>query len=424
MKKKSLIGMLIAFFCIGVGIACANARNVPASLKQGPFTEFRLTPDEATTEMEFGRSVAIDGDLVAVGMGGDGAVGSVYLYKRRGMTYVLEAKLDYPDSDTIPATCPEEDAGNCPEFGRTVAIQGNMVFVGARFAQADEVQGAGAVYVFRKHGKLWRYEDKIVSPSPEQGDNFGRALAIQGRLLVVTARKSALEEGAAYVFVNRRGDWICQEVLVASDSTEGAYFGQSVDIQGGVIAIGARNADPLGAGGFYLFRRSGDGWMEIAKVTPEGGKKNDQYGFTIAMAGNTIVVGSRRADLDTATGTLTDAGAVYVYSLKGGSVRLVTKLSASDASEKDEFGQSVAIAGDVIAVGAWKDDNQKGSIYLFHRVGGEWIQTDKITASDGMAGDEFGYSLSAFGNRMVTGAHKADFVSKDAGAAYVLPMHP
>ncbi len=162
--------------------------------------------------------------------------------------------------------------------------------------------------------------------------------------------------------------------------------------------------------------------MEIAKVTPADGQYEDQYGFAIVISGDTIVVGARRADLSTLK---TNTGAVYVYSLKGDSVELVTKLTPSDASKGDEFGQSVAIAGDVIAVGAWKDDNRQGSIYLFTRMGGEWVETDKITASDGVAGDEFGYSLSAFGNRIVTGAHFAQVESlKKAGAAYVVSIKP
>jgi len=416
-KNGLIIGILISFFAIGVGIVSAETQIIPASMEQGPFTEFRLTNDTAVANAQYGRSVAVDGDLVAVGMGGDGAIGSVFLYKRQGMGYVPEAELVYPD--VIPDTCPG-DFGNCSEFGRTVAIQGNTVFVGARFAPVGNLK-AGAVYVFRKHGDLWQYEDKIVSPAPETGDNFGRALAVQGSLLVVTARKSSLEEGAAYVFVYNSGKWIPQANIEASDPTPGAYFGQSVDIQGDVIAIGARNANPNSAGGFYLFRKSGDGWMEVAKETPLDGQIDDQYGFTLVISGDTIVVGSRRADL---SASKTNTGTAYIYSLKGESVDFITKLTASDASKGDEFGQSVAIAGDVIAVGAWKDDNRQGSLYLFRRTGGQWIETDKIKASDGTAGDEFGYSLSAFGNRIVTGAHTADFISTDGGAAYVLSLKP
>ncbi len=409
LQKRSLMVILIVCFTLGTGIVSAGTQVVAAATERDPCTAFRLSADDA--EPEYGRAVAIDGNLVAVGAGGDGAVGAVYLYKRQGMQYVLEATLVFPDD--IPDTCPG-DFETCPEFGRTVAIQGNTVFVGARFAPVDSLK-AGAVYVFRKQGDAWEYVDKIVSPAPEAGDNFGRALAVQGNLLVVTARKSSLEEGSAYVFDYTGGSWIPQEELAASDQAPGAYFGQSVAIQGDYIAIGARNADPDGAGGFYLFRRSGDAWVEVAKVTPPDGRTDDQYGFAIAIAGDTIVVSARRAD----PAGLKNAGEVYVYSIQSGSVLPMARLTASDASAGDEFGQSVAIAGDVIAVGAWKDDAARGSIYLFRRMGNQWIEIDRITASDGVAKDEFGYSLSASGNRLVTGAHKAD---SGAGAAYVVPL--
>jgi hypothetical protein len=387
-----------------------------AAKEQGHACETRLTAENPAPDAQFGRSVAMAGDLVAVGEGGDGAIGAAYLYRRQGSDYVPEATLEFPDE--IPVVCPQPGiAGNCPEFGRSVAIQGNTVLVGARFAPAGDLKRAGAVYVFRKHGTAWQAVEKIVSPVPEDEDNFGRALAIKGDLLVVTARKTKNEEGAAYIFEYSGGQWIHKQTLTASDPTKEAYFGQAVDIQGDVIAITARNANPNGAGAFYLFRRSFDGWTEIAKAMPESGKKNDQYGFTIAMAGDTIAIGARRADPE----SLSDAGAAYVYTLKEDTVSLVATLTPGDATAKDEFGQSVAFAGDILAVGAWKDNAQQGSIYLFRRAGGSWVETGKVTASDGVAGDEFGYSLAAFGNRMVTGAHFADI---KAGAAYVLPVKP
>ena len=169
-------------------------------------------------------------------------------------------------------------------------------------------------------------------------------------------------------------------------------------------------------------RSCSGGWEEVAKLTPQGGKKNDQFGFTVAMLGDTIAVGARRADPD----NMKDAGAAYVYTLDGNTVDLAARLTANDASEGDEFGQSIAIAGNAIAVGAWKDDigadEDQGSVYLFRRIGNRWFETGTITTSDGMKGDEFGYSLSAFGNRMVTGAHFADFTYTNAGVAYVLPL--
>ena len=393
------IALVVILFFGSVAITGAAARE------HDPVEEIRLTASNPVPDAQFGRSVAIAGDLVAVGEGGDGAVGAVYLYKRQGRTYVPEATLVSPDA------APD----SYPEFGRTVAIQGDTVYVGARFAQAGDLERAGAVYIFQKHGHSWQFEDKIVSPAPEDEDNFGRALAVEGNMMVVTARKSSLEEGSAYIFEKKRGTWVHTADLVAADAAPGAYFGQSVDIQGDLIVIGARNANPAEAGAVYFFRKSRDGWTEFAKVSPENGKKNDQFGFTLDISGNTVAVGARRADPD----SLTDAGAVYVYSVKKHSIDFVTRLTPADASAKDEFGQSVAITGDTIAAGAWKDDKSLGSIYLFHKKGGTWNETGKITASDGVAGDEFGYSLAACGNRMVTGAHFAD---AKAGAAYVLSV--
>jgi hypothetical protein len=406
MKNELFVVILIVLLVISVGIVSADKQQGAASLEKGPFTEFRLAASDPVANAQFGRSVAIAGDLVAVGEGGDGAIGAVYLYKRQGMTYVPEAKLVSPNA-TEPGA----------EFGRTVAIQGNTIFVGARFAPVGSLN-AGAVYVFRKQGNSWHFEDKIVSPEPQEGDNFGRALAVQGNLLVVTARKNTAERGTAYVFEKTGDVWVHTATLEASDSADGDYFGQSVAVQGSFMVIGARNtAGPNGkrSGGFYLFSQSGDGWMEIAKVTPANGKDDDQYGFAIAIAGDKVVVTARRED----PAGLKNAGAAYMYTVNGAMVELVTKLTPGDAEAGDEFGQSVAFAGDTLAIGAWKDDGGIGSIYLFRQREGTWVETGKITASDGVAGDEFGYSLAAFGNRMVTGAHFAD---SKAGAAYVLPV--
>jgi len=404
--------VLLLFFALGVShIAVA---------KQPQPNEVRLTANDPVADADFGRSVAIDGNLVAVGAGSATAgstinAGAVYLFKRQGQRYIQEAKLIAPDASS-------GEEGDGPEFGRAVAIQGNLVIVGARFAQVGNLSKAGAVYVFRKHKGSWRYEEKITSPTPADEDNFGRALAIQGDTLVVTARKeksTANDVGAAYIYRYKGGRWVHTEKLTASDPAAGAYFGQSVAIQGNRLAIGARNADPNGAGAVYLFRRTADGWLEFAKVTPPDGVSDDQFGFTVAMVGNEMAVGARRADLTGAK----DAGAAYVYAVNRASAELVVKLTAGDFKKSDQFGQSIAMAGDIIAVGSNRADisanADQGAIYLFQRQGNTWVQTEKLTASDGLKGDEYGYSLSASGKNLVTGAHFAD---STAGAAYVIPL--
>ncbi len=414
---KKVFSMWPVVLCLVLAFTSVGRERVSAMEPPGA-DEVKLTADDPVADAEFGRSVAIDGDLVAVGAGGATAgdaekAGAVYLFKRRGQTYVAEAKLVAPD--------PSAGA----EFGRAVAIEGNRVIVGARFAAVGNFSKAGAAYVFRKSGGTWKFEEKIASPAPADEDNFARALAVQGDLLVVTARKENLnanDVGAAYVYLYRDGTWTYSEKLTAGDPAPGAYFGQSVAVQGDLVAIGARNADPDAAGAVYLFRRSGDGWVEIAKVVPPDGTEDDQFGFTVALTGNVMAVGARRANLSDPARQ--DAGAAYVFSLDQDSIGLAAKLTASDALAGDQFGQAIAMAGDVIAVGANRAsigaNTKQGAVYLFRRMGNFWLETDKNTASKGKKNDEFGYSLSAFGNVMVTGAHFAD----QTGAAYVIPLKP
>ena len=415
MKKVSQI-VSVAFVFILV-LSSIWVRSVCAWECPHQDWEAKLTADDPVDNADFGRSVAIAGNLVAVGAGSADAdevaeAGAVYLFKRRGLTYVPEAKLIAPDA--TPGA----------EFGRAVAIQGNRVIVGARFAQVGNLSSAGAAYVFRKFKRTWHLEAKIASPTPENEDNFGRAVAIHGDLLVVTARKenlNASDVGAAYVFRHRGNSWVYEAKLAASDPTADAYFGQSVDVRGDLIAVGARNADPNGAGAVYLFRASEDQWLEVDKLTPPDGQKDDQFAFTVAIHGNLIAVGARRANL---LGAI-DAGAVYLFAMRRNGVNLVTKLTASDALAGDQFGQSIALTGDFIAVGANRVDIgsnvDQGAVYLFRRMGNEWVEEEKLTASDGMGDDEFGYSLSAFGNIMSTGVHLANSTE---GAVYVMPLEP
>jgi hypothetical protein len=417
--QRSSIPFFFILAVMTTWIAGASAWDWPHQDWERPHQdwEIKLTADDLPAAADFGRSVATDGNLVALGAGGADAgpvsgAGAVYLFKRCGLRYVLEDKLIAPDA--TPGA----------EFGRAVAIQGNRVIVGARFAQVEAFSKAGAVYVFRKVRGSWLLEAKIASPTPADEDNFGRALDIQGEVLVVTARKenlNASDVGAAYVFRHGRDGWVFDAKITASDPAPGAYFGQSVDMQGDLMAIGARNADPNGAGAFYLFARSGHQWKELAKVPSPDGATDDQFGFTLAVSGNLIAVGARRADLPGAK----DAGAAYLFAIRKNSVKFVAKLTAGDAKAGDQFGQSIAMDGETIVVGANRADIgtgvDEGAVYLFRRTWGGWMEEEKVTASDGIGKDEFGYSLSAWGNTMAIGAHTANSTE---GAVYVMPLEP
>ncbi|MDD2666778.1 MAG: hypothetical protein PHD13_07205 [Methanocellales archaeon] len=409
--------MLIVFLIVAI------SSIVPQSASAKPNSEIQLDPGDLIENSRLGRSIAIDGNLVVVGAPEASeeeafGVGAAYIFKRHGNAYVLEAKLIAPDP-TLGS-----------EFGRAVAVEGNTIVVGARFATSGDVERAGAAYIFRYMGGSWIFDQKLTASDVSAEDNFGRAVALHGDLLVVTARKEEVseeDEGAAYVFRRTGASWTEEAKLTASDGTIGARFGQSVAIVGNnLIAVGARDADSPTAkacGAVYIFQRIADEWVETAKLTASDGAKGDQFAFNLATHGNVIVVGSRRSDPQ----GLKDAGAVYIFSKTKSGWTETAKLMASDAKGGDEFGHSVAMDGNFIAVGARRADidtnPDQGAVYLFRRADNQWVETTKLLASNGGAGDEFGHSLSAHGNAIAVGAQFADVPTCDEGAAYVFKLN-
>jgi len=383
-----------------------------------PVAAEKLTPNDPVTGGEFGRSVAIDGDLVAVGLGGPTdetspapGPGAVYVYQRNGDSYVFQQKLTAPD--------PEPNA----QFGRAVALNGNLLVVGARFASSETVTNAGAAYVFLRRAGAWVFEAKLTAGTDAQSDdNFGRALALSGNLLAVTARKetasSLSQAGAAYVFERIGGVWTRVARVTPNDLTLGGYFGQSVDLRGNLMVVGARNSDgaAAGSGAAYVFNRIGNEWVQTAKLAADDGANGDQFAFNLAIMGNQVVVGARRASSRT--------GAAYVFESTPSGWIEVQKLTASDGQKQDEFGQGVAITGDFLAISAWRakiDGNSgQGAVYLFRRAGQQWVEADKFAASDGAAGDQLGHSLSAHGDTIIAGANQVgDPVNLGPGYVYI-----
>ncbi|MHC1727000.1 MAG: FG-GAP repeat protein [Syntrophobacteraceae bacterium] len=377
-----------------------------------------LTADDPNQGAEFGRSVATDGNIVVVGAaeGSDETAvgpGAAYVFRRIGRSYVQEAKLTAPD--------PELGA----EFGRAVAVKGNTIVVGARFASSGSTERAGAAYIYRKHRGDWIFEQKLTAGDSSAEDNFGRAVALDNNLIVVTARKEDTiveNDGSAYVFRRKGHTWVEESKLTAGDSTNQARFGQSVAVQGNLIVVGARDANtPVdkGAGAIYLFTRQGNEWVEVSKLAASDGVKGDQFAFSLAIDGGVIAVGARRADPE----GLKEAGAVYLYGTRKGKWSEIAKLTASDAAAGDEFGHSVAATGGLILVGARRADidgnKDQGTVYLFRQFGNKCKEMLKITAFNGAAGDEFAHSMAAHGNTIVVGANLADADEIDQGAAYV-----
>ena len=301
-----------------------------------------------------------------------------------------------------------------------------------------EVDDHAAVYPLTVDPVILNEAAKLTASDGAAGDFFGWSVAVSGDTVVVGARlddDNGPNSGSAYVFVEPGGGWagsLTQTAkLTASDGAAVDIFGESVAVSGDTVVVGAPRDDDNGSasGSAYVFVKPGGGWAgsltQTAKLTASDGADGDQFGESVAVSGDTVVVG---AQLNDDNGT--SSGSAYVFVKPGGgwagSLTQTAKLTASDGAAGDQFGWSVAVSGDTVLVGAQlNDDNStsSGSAYVFVKPGGGWAgsltQTAKLTASDGAAGDQFGYSVAVSGDTVVVGALFDDDNGRDSGSAYV-----
>ncbi|MEP2101668.1 MAG: FG-GAP repeat protein [Parasphingorhabdus sp.] len=212
-----------------------------------------------------------------------------------------------------------------------------------------------------------------------------------------------------------------QQKLLADDGASEDFFGFSVAISGDTAIIGAFRADDedigIDAGSAYIFTRSETIWRQQAKLTASDGAPSDTLGGNVAISGDTAVAGAIGHDQNG-----DNSGAAYVFTRSGTTWNQQTKLTAADGAEGDAFGQSIALSGDTLVIGAPHDDdngNGSGSVYVFTRSGTTWHQQAKLTAADGADGDLFGISVALSPNTILVGADLNDEKAIDAGAAYV-----
>jgi hypothetical protein len=185
--------------------------------------------------------------------------------------------------------------------------------------------------------------------------------------------------------------------LFPSDANAGDIFGASVAIDGDIAVVGAYLNDSNGSdcGAVYVYELSGSQWTERQKLAALDGSPGDQFGRSVAIEGNTIVVGSYCDD---------DKGSAYVFTRLGGTWTQQQKLVAPDAASIDRFGCSVAIDNNTIVIGAYRSNSYTGSAYVFTRTGTNWDFQGKLTASDAQSGAYFGYSAAIDNNTIIIGA--------------------
>lgn len=432
---------------------------------------------------QFGTSVAISGDTVVVGApgeDGDGLnvvptssngtngdptdnskinAGAAYVFVRTGGAWVQQA---YLKGVVNPLLAPASG----DYFGSTVAIDGNTIVVGASALNGNR----GAAFVFTRTGSVWSAEPVrlLTAESPQSNDRFADSVAISGDTIVVGARGS----GSVSVFVRSGTMWNRQATLTASNPGVGDSFGTSVAISGNTIAIGApgedssetgtggsgANNDAPSSGAAYVFVRSGSTWSQQAYLKASNAESDDYFGISVAISGDTLIVGasgessaSPGVNGNQANNGADVAGAAYVFTRTGVSWSQQAYLKASNPGASDQFGDSVAISGDVAVVGAFGessaargiDGNQdddtaviSGAVYVFVRKGTSWSQQAYLKSSNSDPGDNFGAAVAIDGRTLLVGslgedskgtgpdANPFDDTAPTAGAAYVFVLPP
>ncbi|HVE57106.1 MAG TPA: FG-GAP-like repeat-containing protein [Pyrinomonadaceae bacterium] len=274
-------------------------------------------------------------------------------------------------------------------------------------------------------------ERQKLLANPIVREQFGFAVAIDGDTMVIganahdTTPSTGINIGAAYVFVRSGGVWVQQAQLNASDGAAGDEFGYSVAVSGETIVVGAwrSNAPTSNSGAAYVFTRSGSVWTEQQKLTAADGAADDEFGNAVAISGDTIAVGSHSADQPSGGG---GAGAVYIFNRSGTVWAQAQKLIPNGAVLFGDFlGESVALSGDTLAAGASGDQEptrtNRGTVYVYTKSGGTWLQQQKLVVPDSQPSTQLGSSVAVDGDTIVSGALGDTPVSgqPNYGAAYV-----
>jgi hypothetical protein len=291
-------------------------------------------------------------------------------------------------------------------FGR-VSVSGDYAVVGAT---GDDENGifSGSAYVFERIGTIWTERQKLTPSDGDERGHFGSSVAISGDNAIFGCGSAV---GRVYIFARSGTTWTEHQKLIPSDGLANgmggsSLFGRSVAISGSTALVGAMWGNGIGymTGSAYAFVHNGTAWTEQQKLVALDGAYGDAFGFSVAVSGDTIIVGSRGDDVST--------GSAYVFVWNSTTWNQQQKLTASDGSRGDYFGASVSISGDYAVVGAVNTDTGLGKAYVFSRSNAIWAEQSKLVSSNTTSGDWFGNSVAIDNDTAVVGAHSA-------GSAYV-----
>ena len=384
--------------------------------------EQKLVAFDSLAGAGYGRSVAMSDNFVIVGspthapapsdfINGPGAI---YIYRRdSGLLEdsVLVAKIGF-DGDKFGHAIATD--------GERIIIGAYSAPT-----SPDAHSGPGAAYIYRYSGTEWVWEGWLKAPDQEIGDAFGLSVDIHGDIAIVGVplkKENGVTRGAAYIYRHNGANWILSQKLPGTAGRFGSSvaLGEQIAIVSSPYSV---PNDSVGGGTVYVYRHNGASWNLEQQLLAENRERGDRFGDSISLNEDILVIGAPLKNLEhplyQSAGS--NAGSVYVFRFDGSRWNEEQMLVASDFGTSNQFGRSVSISGDEIVVGSFRaHDNgfRSGNAYLFEDTGSKFIETFKFVSSDGQDNDACGSSVAMSGHMVLIGCP-----GHGVGAAYTYNLN-
>lgn len=379
----------------------------------------------------FASSISLQKDILVVGS----PMSEAPFVQDAGAVYVFEKNSQGLFDSSIKLVLANPDTDE--EFGASVDVCDDVIAVGTPKSDAFGTD-SGVVYIFKRdqtNPANWLQLMRINSSTRSAGDNFGYSVSLQENLLLVGAVNEdthGTNSGSAFIFqlnlTSSNPSWQELAQLIPPDGASQDLIGYSVSLDGDYAYVGAPNHDPgpSNAGSVYCFEKDLDGinnWGFYNKIFSSNPVANDFFGSALDVENNRIMVGAFGDDeIDI------NAGAAYFFENIGGpsnQINELQKVFASNAARSDAFGYSVSISCHAATIGALnKDDHgsNSGAAYVFKNSSSGWEESLKLSSRSLATGDHFGSSIDVFNNTIIVGAEESELGGRDAGAAYIIDI--
>jgi hypothetical protein len=372
------------------------------------FYEFTtLTPTDPEHHDQFGGGIAMYGNHAFITAIGDRTKGSAYVFKFENGSWSQSQKFK-PDST-------DDGSG----FGNAVAMTNGYAIVGFSYDEESAI-GSGSAMIYKLDNGQWTFDQKVLPTQGSYNDRFGNAVDIHGDYAIVGAMYESGNGnyGAAYIFHRTSQGWQLEQRIIANTSSYGDNFANSVAITDNYAFVGADRVDIPGsnAGVVYVFEKNGNTWSQVDMLSPSDASGGFYFGSAIDADTNRLAVSA----LDAGPSSSDEYGQVYIFEFNGTDWTETQKILAPDPEDGHDFGKSVSISGNKLAVGAIYDEDggtNNGAVYFYTNNGNGYSFSDKSIGSAG--GGLLGMATAIYGNQIIAGAPHHGGNGANSGLVYV-----